>query len=253
MRDQRRPLREHLEELRRRLLRSLIALAVCTLVTFTFWKQLLRLLLAPAQGLASAPTGKPIFTEATEVISITFKVSLIGGLILALPFVLYQAVMFVAPGLTPKERRYLFTLLPFSIISFASGVAFGYYVLLPPAFRFLLTFGSDVVTPMVRVGNLVNLEITLLFWIGLAFETPLVMFLLAKVGVVNARSLARARRYVLVGAFVLGGVITPTFDPINQTLVAVPLYLLYELGVLLARVARRGEVRRPAPAKQAGL
>jgi sec-independent protein translocase protein TatC len=111
----------------------------------------------------------------------------------------------------------------------------------PPALHFLLTFGEGVAVPLIKVINIVNLMIRLLFWMGLVFETPLVMYLLAQIGLVDARKLSRFRRYWVVVAFVMGAIITPTFDPINQALVAVPLLVLYELGILLARLAGRGK------------
>ena len=116
----------------------------------------------------------------------------------------------------------------------------------PPALHFLLTFGGDVATPMIRVSNIVNLMIRLLFWMGLVFETPLVMYLLALLGIVNARVLGRFRRYWVSIAFILAAIITPTFDPFNQALVAVPLLVLYELGVLLARLAGRKRTKSEA-------
>jgi sec-independent protein translocase protein TatC len=176
----------------------------------------------------------------TEMIGITMKVSLMGGLVIAFPVILYQVVMFVSPGLTGKEKRYLYALFPGAIASFAAGAAFGYYVLLPPALNFLLTFGSDIATPLIRVGNYINLVVTLLFWLGVSFEMPLIMFFLSKIGVITPRALARQRRYALVAAFILGALITPTFDPINQSLVAIPIIFLYELGIWLARLARLG-------------
>ncbi len=134
----------------------------------------------PAQGFAGIPNEKPIFTDITEFIGIAMKVSLLSGVVLAMPFVLYQMVMFVAPGLTPSERRYLYTLLPVSLLVFAAGAAFGYRILFPPAVRFLLTFGSDIATPFIRIGNYVNLMLSLFFWMGLLFETPVVLFFLAR-------------------------------------------------------------------------
>ena len=113
--------------------------------------------------------------------------------------------------------------MPAVILAFAGGVAFGYYVLTPPALHFLLTFGNDVAVPLIRVSNIINLMIRLLFWMGLAFETPLVMFLLAQLGIVTAQSLSKFRRYWVVVAFVMAAIITPTIDPVNQALVAVPL------------------------------
>ena len=145
---------EHLTELRRRLIVSVAAVIVGTVAAFVFHPLIFKLLMGPAQGFESLQGNKLIFTQATEMIGITMKVSMMGGLALASPVVLYQVVMFVAPGLTPREKRYLFALLPGVILSFAAGASFGYLVLLPPAINFLLTFGSDIATPMIRVGKL---------------------------------------------------------------------------------------------------
>ena len=237
------PLGGHLSELRRRLTISVGSLVIGTVVAFAFYGVIFDVLMRPVQGVESLQGDEVvfIFTQPTEMIGVTMKVSFLGGLALAIPVILYQVVMFVAPGLTGRERRYLYALLPGALLSFVGGVAFGYFVLLPPALRFLLTFGTDIATPMIRIGNYVDLVVTLLFWMGIAFEVPLVMFFLSKIGVVTPRALARQRRYAFVGAFVLGALITPTFDPVNQTFVAVPVILLYELGILLARLARLGQ------------
>ncbi len=238
------PLREHLLELRRRLLWAAIAVLVCTGVAFAFHEQILLLLMRPAQGFAGVPGGKPIYTDITEFISTAMKASLLVGLFASLPFVLYQMVMFVMPGLTPRERWYLYLLLPTVVVAFIAGAAFGYRVLFPPAIRFLLEFGSDVATPYIRIGSYVNLMLSLLFWMGIVFEMPVVLFFLAKIGLVTSQFLARNRRYAIVLAFVLGAVITPTFDPVNQTLVAAPIIVLYEASIWLTKLARR----RPAVA-----
>ena len=238
------PIRQHLTELRRRVTWSAAAVLVGTGIAFAFHQQILKLLMGPAQGFAQIPTGMPIYTEMTEYIGVAMKVSMLGGLVLAFPFVLYQMAMFVAPGLTPVERRYLYTLLPVSLLVFLAGAAFGYRVLFPPAVKFLLSFGNDVATPYIRIGSYAGLMLTLLFWMGLVFETPVVLFFLSKIGVVDYQFLARNRRYALVIAFVLGAIITPTFDPINQTLVALPIAVMYELGVWLARLG--GRKRQPS-------
>tara|TARA_B100000949_G_scaffold214691_1_gene210401 strand:- start:466 stop:1167 length:702 start_codon:yes stop_codon:yes gene_type:complete len=222
------------------------AVLVCTGVAFAFHQQILTLLMEPAQGFAGIPNEKPVYTELTEFIGAAMKASLLVGLFASLPIVLYQLVMFVSPGLSPTEKRYLYSLLPLSLLVFLVGAAFGYRVLFPPMVRFLLSFGSDVATPYIRIGSYVNLMLSLLFWMGVVFETPLVMFFLSKIGVVTAQSLARFRRYAIVIAFILGAIITPTLDPINQALVAVPIILLYEVGILLARVGGRGRKRAPA-------
>ena len=241
MKDKETSLGGHLNELRRRLIVSVVVLVVTTSIAFVFHPAIFRFLMGPAQGFESLRDNQLIFTQATEMIGITMKVSLMGGLVLASPIILFQVIMFVAPGLTSKEKRYLFALLPGAMLSFVAGAAFGYYVLLPPALRFLLTFGSDLATPMIRVGNYINLVVTLLFWLGLSFQTPLVMFFLSKIRIITPRALAKQRRFAVVVAFILGALITPTFDPVNQALVAVPIILLYEIGIWLAKLARLGE------------
>ena len=233
------PLHEHLSELRRRLMYSVIAVVATTVVAFVFHEQILVLLMEPAQGFVDSPGGKPIFTELTEFISTAMKASLLVGVLGSLPFILYQVILFVAPGLTPSERRYLYILLPASLIVFVIGAGFGYRVLFPPAITFLQSFGSDIATPQIRIGPYVNLMLSLLIWMGVLFETPLVLFVLARIGVVTPAFLGRQRRYAIVVAFILGALITPTFDPVNQTIVAVPIAVLYEVGIWLAKLGAR--------------
>ncbi|MBI4307265.1 MAG: twin-arginine translocase subunit TatC [Chloroflexi bacterium] len=234
-------LTEHLRELRSRVIRVVIALVVTTAFALfnilNFTDQVFRILLVPAGGM------KPIFIEITEMLTTYFKVALLTGFILALPFTLYQVIMFVAPGLRPQERRWLFIFLPAAFVSFILGAAFCYFVLLPPAVRFLLSFGGDLVTPQIRISNYMDLVLGLMFWVGIVFETPLVMYFLARLGIVSPQALGRFRKFFVVLAFVIAAVITPTPDPINQALVAVPLIILYELGVQLARLAARARRR----------
>ena len=233
---------EHLAELRRRVLVCALAIVVGTAVSFVFFEEIMAFLVAPS-GLETGEGGQLVITEVTEFLTTAFKVSVLSGFVLALPIVIYQVIMFVAPGLTPRERRMLFTFLPLTLLAFVAGMAFGYYVLTPPALHFLINFGDDIVTPFIRISNIVNLMVRLLFWMGVAFETPLIMFVLAQLGIVSSRRLARFRRVWVVVAFILGALITPTFDPVNQTLVALPLLALYEFGVLLAKLAERGRRR----------
>ena len=166
---------EHLAELRRRVFISVLALIVGAGVAFCFFRQIIDLLVRPARDL-DAGTGQLVFIEVTELLTTSVKVSLVAGFVLAMPVILYQVIMFVAPGLTGREKRYLLGFLPAVLLAFMAGVAFGYFVLTPPALHFLLTFGADVATPFIRVSNIVNLMIRLLFWMGISFETPLVMY-----------------------------------------------------------------------------
>ena len=233
------PVKQHIAELRKRLMWAVLSVIVCTALAFVFHQQILTMLMEPARGFSSIPNEKPIFTEMTEYLGIAMKVSLLAGVVLASPFVLLQVVLFVGPGLKPVERRYLFAMLPIGFVAFILGAFFGYRVLFPPAVKFLLTFGGDIATPYIRIGNYTNLMLTLLFWMGIVFETPVVLFFLSKIGVVSYQLLSKWRKYAIVAAFILGAVITPTFDPINQTIVALPIIVLYELGVWLSRLAGR--------------
>ncbi len=245
------PLREHFRELRSRLLICLVALLMGSAVCFYFYQEILNLLVAPAREVAGDEIAI-VYTEVTELLGTTVKVAMLGGFVLALPVILYHAVRFVAPGLTPRERRILFSFLPAALLAFVGGMAFGYFVMIPPALKFLLTFGGEVAEPLIRISNIVNIMIRLLFWLGVSFETPLVMYVLAMLGIVNARGFARFRRLWLVAAFVIAAAITPTIDPLNQAIVAGPLIVLYELGVLLARLAGRRRVGAALNAEPAG-
>lgn len=233
--DKKLTLMSHILELRRRLMYSAIAVAATTIFSLVFAEEIIKILLRPAGSI------KPVFTEMQEFFSIYFKVALVSGVALAMPFIIYQLVAFIAPALTPREKRFVFSILPGVMISFAAGVAFGYLVLLPPAINFLLNFGSNIATPMIRIGNYVSIVTTLLFWIGVCFELPVVLFFLAKLHIVSAQKLSKARPFAFVAAFIIGAAVTPTSDPLNQALVSVPLIILYEIGILLARLAWRGQ------------
>ena len=247
MNDKPLPIREHLLELRRRLTYSVIAVLVCSALAFAFHQTILRLLMEPAAQFVDLPFGKPVYTDLTEYLSIAAKTSLLTGLFISLPFVLYQIVMFISPGLKPSERRYLYALIPVSLLAFAAGALFGYRILFPPMVNFLLNFGGDVAIPMIRIGRYMDLMLRLLFWMGLIFEMPVVTFFLARIGVLSPDFLARHRRYAIVLAFILGAIITPTFDPINQALVAAPIIILYEVSVWIAKASARSRRQSPAP------
>lgn len=245
--EQEQPLRTHLGEMRRRLTRTAIVVILCTGLAFAFHREILDFLLEPVRSFDDSVDFKPIFTEMTEMLGVVFKISILTGLILAVPYVLYETVMFVSPGLTSRERRYFKAFLPLTVIAFGIGAAFGYYILFPPALHFLINFGTDIADPYIRIGNYINVITMLLFWMGIVFETPIVMFLLARFGVVSHKKFAAFRRFAVLLAFVLGAIITPTFDPINQTLVALPIIALYEVGIWLARFSGRKKDDAPTP------
>ena len=151
-----------------------------------------------------------------------------------------QIILFLSPGLKKNEKIFLYLSIPIIYVTFSLGLIFGLYVLFPPAIKFLITFGSDIATPYIRIGNYISILISLLAWMGLIFQTPLIMFILGKLKIINSIKIKRFRRYFWVVSFILGAIITPTFDPINQTLVAIPIILLYEIGFILVWIINRG-------------
>jgi sec-independent protein translocase protein TatC len=222
---------DHLAELRDRLMKAVIALAVGVVAGTFFAPRLLRLLVAPLGDQV------PIAIAPTEAPAVFFKVSLVIGLVLAMPVIVYQIFRFVAPGLRPKERRYIFIGAPVAALSFASGVVFASLVLIPAAMPFLRGFLAGIVEQRYSINNYISFVSTILLWAGLVFETPLVMFFLAKLGVATPQGFGKARRVVVIGAAAGAAVITPTTDPVNMLLIMGPFLLLYELGILLARLA----------------
>jgi sec-independent protein translocase protein TatC len=229
-------LREHLDELRKRLIITAVFLIVAVIVAFVFRNAILQFLMEPGFGNLDS---RPIATEVLETVGVTMKVTFMVGFVVTLPILLYHLIMFAGPGLTRREKLYVFLLLPGVLIAFVGGAGFAYYVLFPPAFHFLFTFGAENVDANIRISSYINVVISLMFWMGIVFQLPLVMFVLARLGLVTPHWLSRFRRFAIVLAFIAAAVITPTFDPVNQTLVAVPIIVLYEVGILLARVGRR--------------
>jgi len=234
----------HLSELRRRLLRSVIAVAICVAVSFAFRNWIFHILINPAGDI------NLIYIEMTEMIGTTMKVSLAAGIVLAMPYLIYQLLMFVSPALTRREKKYVYLILPWITLMFAAGVAFAYFVLIPPATKFLISFGSDIATPQIKIGNYISIVTRLLLAVGAVFETPVIILFLSRLGIITPQMLSRNRRWAILGAFVLAAIITPTFDPINQSLVAVPLILLYEMSTWLSKLVYKRRTRlasSPAP------
>jgi len=226
---------EHLGELRRRLIRCLIAVLITSILSFIFARQIFNILIMPAEGIYL------IFIEMTEMIGTYMKVSVASGIVLAMPYLVYQVLMFIFPALTRREKRYILLILPWVVLMFIGGVVFGYFILVPPATKFLITFGSDIASPQIKIGSYISIVIRLLLAIGLVFELPVITTFLARIGIVSPKWLAAKRKLALVFAFILAAIITPTFDPINQSLVAAPLIILYEMSIWLAKLVYRGE------------
>lgn len=250
-------LQEHLLELRNRLVISLIALAVTTGVAAIFYRRWFDIAVAPIRGLgncqaisvdtasvvsaatAAVANGQKLCLQAitpTELVFAYFQLALVVGLIISMPLIAFQLWAYVAPGLTRKERRYVIAIVPGATVSFIIGVMFAYYGLMPAALGFLFGFSSEVeIRP--TVASYISFISRLLIAIGIIFQLPLVMFFLSKVHLINPKLLGSMRRYMIVAAFIISAIVTPTPDPFNQLLVAIPIMVLYEVGVLLARIA----------------
>ena len=237
-------LMEHLLELRSTLMWSVGSLLVTSVLAAAFYQHWFNLAIVPALGRGNCGPGgtrPPPNDTCLQAIGVTeqilayFKVTLVVGLLVAMPFIAYQVWKYVAPGLTRQERKYVVAVVPGATICFALGVAFAYFALLPPALGFLLEFGSVKIEP--TVDSYISFFYRLTIAIGIVFQLPLVLFVLAKLRVVNPKMLGSIRRYVVVAAFIIAAVVTPTPDPFNQILVVVPILVLYEIGALLARFA----------------
>ena len=232
--DQAVPLLVHLIELRTRLIRASIGLLITTVIGFFYSQQLLDLFLALKPKNLNVNIQ---VVEVTERFTTYFRVSLTAGIILAMPLLIYEILGFLSPGLRPNERRWLIGGLPLVILFFTAGVIFAYLVLLPNAMSFLLGFGSQDIINNILLSKYISFVTTFLLMVGLVFELPPVMFMLAKLGIVSAKRMAGFRRYAIVLIVIIAAIITPTPDPFNQMAVAIPMYILYELGILFARFA----------------
>lgn len=231
----------HLTELRHRLRWALLVGLIGFGLAIAFYHPIFQALLIPAQGLLS-PDATPIVTSPTEFMGATIVVGIMSGLILALPILIYEIIMFVAPAISPKTQTMLLFVMPLTLVLFAAGVTMGYVMVLPTMFKFLLTYGDDVVTPMIRLSDYLNLVVVLLSGIGLAFETPLVMVLLAKLGVLSYKTFRRFERWMIVLAFVIGAIFDPSPNPFDQIVVAGTIITLYNIGILLAWLVQRHKV-----------
>lgn len=230
---------EHLLELRRRLTITVLTVVLTTVLALVFAQEILDYLIEP--GRRADPDFRPIFTELLAYVGVYVKVSLLAGIALAMPVMTYQLFMFVNPALTRQERKWILPIVLFATIAFAGGAAFSFFIAWPPALDFLLNFGDSVAQPQIRINNYIDLLTRFMFWSGIIFETPLVMMGLGYLGLVNHKRLIRSWRWAVIGSFVVSAVVTPSVDPVTQTAVALPLMLLYALGVGLVRlVEKRG-------------
>lgn len=222
----------HLNELRIRVSWALVSLAIATVIGFIFAEETLLFLKShyPEQLQTLSPT---------EGIETYFKVSLVLGAILSMPVILYQLWLFIAPGLEKQEKRYVYIFIPSATILFLVGIAFSWFVLLPTALLFLGSFLSDVFRPEWTSQEYIGFVTTFLFWIGVSFEMPLIIYMLARLGIVTAATLREHWRVAVVAIAVIAAAVTPSIDPVTMLLTMVPLLILYGLSIFLARIGQR--------------
>ena len=231
----------HLIELRDRLLRSVLAWVIVFVCLFPFASDLYNLLAQPM--LEKLPKGgQMIATEVVTPFFVPVKVAMMTAFLTVLPYILYQVWSFIAPGLYAHEKKIILPLVSASVVLFLVGMAFAYFLVLPVVFGFVIGIAPEGVAVMTDINKYLDFVITLFMAFGLTFEVPIVVIALALMGVVRVEQFKQARPYVIVGAFVIGAIVTPP-DVISQIMLAVPLWLLYELGVFIAAwlVRRRGE------------
>jgi len=237
--DEKKPFIAHLKELRDRLVVSLAGLAVAFIVAYSFKEKIFHFLMQPF--IKVMPAGSSfIFTSITEAFITYFKVSLVAALFLAAPVILYEVWMFVAPGLYEKEKKYIAPFIIFGSFFFVGGALFCYYVTMPVVYRFFVSYAGTMIIPMPSLKEYMSLTLKMLVIFGLIFQMPLVAYYLAKAGIINYKGLAKKRRYAILGIAVLSAIITPP-EVSSQLLMALPMYGLFELSVVIARVFGKKE------------
>jgi len=234
MDEKKQPLTSHLQELRKRLIFSFIAVVGGFIICYAFSQYLFDILSKPL--LKMMPPGSTlIFTSVAEAFFTYMKVAFIAGFILTSPFVLFQVWAFVAPGLYRHEKRHVIPFVAAGSFFFALGILFAYFVAIPVGFKFLLGYATDFIKPMPSMKEYLSFSIKFLLAFGLVFEFPVVLVLLARIGVVDAKMMARHRKYAILLIFIFAAVMTPP-DVISQLLMAIPLMGLYELSIILSKI-----------------
>ncbi len=236
---------DHLRELRKRLLHAIYGVAV-GMALVGYWVVDIRdAMLAPVR--AALPAGKQtlVYTSAIEPMMVNIKVAIYGGIFAAAPWVLWQVWLFIAPGLYKREKRVVFPFLAWATILFYAGAAFCWYLVLPPAFPAIMAFagGADTLTPMLSLSEQLSLVLAMMLGFGIVFEVPVIIAFLSMIGVVDYKWLAKYRRHAIVVNVIIAAIVTPTGDPFNLALMAVPMIVFYEVGIILARVLGK----KPAP------
>lgn len=233
MAEEKAPFTSHLDELRKRIIICIVAVAVGFLGSYFFAEQIFDILIKPLKA-ELPPDSMLIFTGLPEAFFVYLKLSLFGGILLASPVILWEIWCFVAPGLYDQEKKYVYPFVIFSTVFFAAGVSFGYFVVFPIAFKFFMGYTSELIKPLPSIKEYLNFSCKLLFAFGVVFELPLFILFLAKIGLVNEEMLRSKRKFAILGIFAVAAILTPP-DVVSQILMAFPLLVLYEISVLVAK------------------
>ncbi|MBW2553110.1 MAG: twin-arginine translocase subunit TatC [Deltaproteobacteria bacterium] len=233
MAEEKSPFTSHLDELRKRIIICIVAVAVGFFGSYFFAEQIFDILIKPLQA-ELPPDSMFIFTGLPEAFFVYLKLSLFGGILLASPVLLWEVWCFVAPGLYDQEKKYVYPFVIFSTLLFATGVSFGYFVVFPIAFKFFMGYSSEIIKPLPSIKEYLNFSCKLLFAFGVVFELPLFTLFLAKIGLVNEKMLRSKRKFAILGIFAVAAILTPP-DVVSQILMAIPLLVLYEISILVAK------------------
>ena len=236
--DEKMPFTAHLEELRKRLVRILIALGLGFFVCYYFKDWLFMVITKPLADVMPKNSSM-IYTGLPEAFFIYMKIAFFASLFLTGPYTLFQVWRFISPGLYQTEKKYVFPFIFFSSLLFIGGILFGYFIVLPPAFSFFVSFSSDFLKPMVSLKEYLSLSLKFLLGFGLSFELPVFIFFMTKIGIVNSRLLSKQRRYAILIIFVAAAILTPSPDALTQLLMALPLMVLYEVSIFVAKFAEK--------------
>ncbi len=242
----------HLTELRKRIVYIAIAIGIGFIVCFNYSEDILGLLLLPMNSTMTFLTSFPFlhfepnktnqdlyFTTLIEPIMSHLKIGFIAGIMLMIPVILYQVWKFIAPGLLPRERKYAGQFVFFATLFFYIGVLFCFFLLLPFAVPFLITYKTEHLKAIIKLADYIDFTLKFMLASGAVFELPLVMIILGRMGIINADVLTKFRKYAFLVSFIIGGIVTPTPDVFNMTLMSLPIYFLYELGILGVRIFGR--------------
>ena len=230
---------EHLGELRQRLTKAVISLVIGTVIGFGLAGPALEILRGPYCLIRAPDPCELLIIDPTGTIIVYFRVALMVGGILSVPMMTYQLLMFILPGLTRRERRYVLLSIPATTLLFFVGTFFAWFVLMPPALGFLEGFQPTIFEPEWTADLYLSFVTSLVFWMGVAFQTPLVFFIVALLGFIRADTLVRQWRIAVIGASIAAAFITPTIDPVNMFLVMAPLMTLYALSIVLVYFGRK--------------